>query len=147
MNVSAWCRDPSESSLAAAVGVLILRGGFGVIVFLIHGWHKLLGGLAHLNSGAPWMLAEEIAEMGAPYPFAVAFVATLIQLLCALGLVVGWNSRLNAALLAGVLGGAVVQNLSVGRDPQLAALYLLIAVALAFIGGGRFSIDARRVRS
>jgi len=49
----------------------------------------------------------------------------------------------NAALLAGALCVAIVQNVLARRDPQLAILYVLILVALILLGGGRFSLDAK----
>jgi uncharacterized membrane protein YphA (DoxX/SURF4 family) len=30
-----------------------------------------------------------------------------------------------------------------GRDPQLAILYTVVTTSLIFLGGGRFSLDAR----
>ncbi len=46
-------------------------------------------------------------------------------------------------LLAGALGGAILQNLLAGRDPQLAILYTLVVVTLVIMGGGRYSLDAK----
>jgi len=46
-------------------------------------------------------------------------------------------------LLFGALSGAILQNLLAGRDPQLAILYTLVVLSLAFIGGGRISLDAK----
>jgi len=48
-----------------------------------------------------------------------------------------------AALLVCVLGGAILQNLLADRDPQLAILYTLVAITLVFLGGGKFSLDAK----
>ena len=50
---------------------------------------------------------------------------------------------MNAALLTGALWVAILQNVLARRDPQLPILYMLIMVALIFLGGGRFSLDAR----
>ena len=36
-----------------------------------------------------------------------------------------------------------MQNLLAGRDPQLAILYTLVVVTLVFLGGGKYSLDAR----
>jgi hypothetical protein len=38
---------------------------------------------------------------------------------------------------------ANLQNILAGRDPQLAVLYTLIVFVLAFMGGERFSLDAK----
>lgn len=59
---------------------------------------------------------------------------------------VGRLTRINSALLVGVLGTATIQNLLASRDPQLAILYTLVVLALAMMGGGRFSADARSIR-
>jgi hypothetical protein len=42
----------------------------------------------------------------------------------------------------GALSGAILQNVLADRDPQLAILYTLVVVTIAFMGGGRFSLDA-----
>jgi uncharacterized membrane protein YphA (DoxX/SURF4 family) len=112
------------------------------MIFYIHGWHKLKGGVAYLRKGTRWTLAEEVAEMRFPAPVASAFAATTVQFICSLFLVVGLLTRLNAVLLAGALSVAILQNVLARRDPQLAVLYVLIMVALIFIGGGSFSLDA-----
>ena len=62
--------------------------------------------------------------------------------ICSLFSIVGLFTRINALLLFGALSGAILQNLLAGRDPQLAILYTLVVLTLAFIGGGRISLDA-----
>lgn len=132
-------------SRAAAWGVLGLRAGTGLLIFAIHGWHKLEGGVAFLRTGTPWRLADEVAGMHFPAPLASAFVATAAQFVLGPLLAAGVFTRLSAAVLTTVLSGAVLQNLLAGRDPQLAALYTLVVAAFIFIGGGRFSVDARLI--
>lgn len=135
--------DPDTDSRVASWGVLLLRCAVGVLIFYVHGWHKLEGGLAYLRDGTPWMLAEEVAEMHFPWPVASALAATVVQFVCAPLLAAGAFTRASAAILTAVLGVAVLQNLLAGRDPQLAVLYTLVVAAFSLIGGGRFSIDAR----
>lgn len=130
------------STVASAWGLLLLRGATGLMIFYIHGWHKLLGGIDYLRHGTPWKLVEEIAGMHFPAPLASAFVATVVQLVCGLLLAVGLCTRLSATLLTGALGVAILQNLLSARDPQLAMLYTLIVASFVFIGGGRLSLDA-----
>jgi uncharacterized membrane protein YphA (DoxX/SURF4 family) len=134
--------DADPGSRAAAWGWLLLRFASGALIFYIHGWHKLAVGLDWLRHGTPWILATEIAEMGIPFPAANAFAATAVQFVCAPLLAVGLFTRLNAALLTAVLGGAIAQNLLAGRDPQLAVLYTLVAASFILLGGGRRSLDA-----
>jgi uncharacterized membrane protein YphA (DoxX/SURF4 family) len=124
-------------------GHFVLRVAAGLMIFYIHGWHKLEGWIAYLQHGTPWKLAEEVAEMHFPAPLASAVAATLVQLVSSLLVAVGFFTRLNSLLLVGVMGVAILQNLLAGRDPQLAVLYTLIVFALALMGGGRFSLDAK----
>jgi len=133
--------NSDSRSLPAACGHLTLRVTAGLMIFYIHGWHKLEGWIAYLQHGTPWKLAEEVAEMHFPAPVASAVAATGVQFICSALLVIGLFTRINAAMLVAVLGGAILQNLLAGRDPQLAILYTLIVLALALMGGGRFSLD------
>jgi putative oxidoreductase len=135
--------DTDISAPLAAWGVTLLRVGAGGLIFYIHGWHKLVTGLTFLREGGTWQLVEEIGGMHFPVPVVAAFAATGVQLVCSLFLILGFGTRLSAAVLTVVLGGAIAQNLIAGRDPQLAVLYMLVAAAFIFVGGGRCSVDAR----
>src|SRR5882757_7978249 len=141
MNILRKSLDTDLSSPMATWGHLILRASIGAMIFYIHGWHKLEGGLAYFQHGTPWTLAKEVAEMHFPAPVASAFAATALQFLCSPLLALGLFTRLNAALLTGTLSVAILQNLLAGRDPQLAILYVLVLLSLVFLGGGRFSLD------
>jgi uncharacterized membrane protein YphA (DoxX/SURF4 family) len=77
----------------------------------------------------------------APYPSAV--LATLIQFICPIFIVVGVFTRINAVLLLGALSGAILQNFLAGRSPQLALLYIIVVITIIFLGGGKFSLDAK----
>src|SRR5438132_14386808 len=91
-------------------GHFILRVSAGLMIFYIHGWHKLEGGVAYLQHGTPWRLAQEVAEMHFPAPVISAFAATIVQFVCAPLLAVGLLTRLNAALLTATLSVAILQN-------------------------------------
>ncbi len=127
----------------ASWGHLILRVSVGLMIFYIHGWHKLEGGIAYLQHGTPWKLVEEVAGMHVPAPVPSAFAATAVQFICAPLLAVGLLTRLNAIVLTATLSIAILQNVLAGRDPQLAVLYVLVVVSLIFLGGGKMSLDAR----
>ena len=131
--------------LAVSTGHLILRVVAGLMVFYVHGWHKLEGWLAYLQHGTPWKLAQEVAEMHFPAPIPSAVAATVVQFVCSLFITAGLFTRINAVFLTGVLSVAILQNLLAGRDPQLAILYSLIMGSMIFLGGGRFSLDAKLV--
>lgn len=147
MNLLRKSLSAETDSTVFTWGHLILRVVAGLMIFYIHGWHKLEGWIAYLQHGTPWKLAEEVAAMHFPAPLASAVAATIVQLISSLFIVVGLYTRINAVLLIGVLGVAILQNLLAGRDPQLAILYTLIALTIALMGGGRFSLDAQLSRS
>jgi uncharacterized membrane protein YphA (DoxX/SURF4 family) len=144
MNLLRKSNNTDPAAPAVAWGHLILRASAGLMIFYIHGWHKLEGGLAYLQHGAPWKLAQEVAEMHFPAPVPLAFAAAAVQFLCSPLVALGLFTRFNAALLTGTLSVAILQNLLAGRDPQLAILYVIALLSLAFMGGGRFSLDAWR---
>jgi uncharacterized membrane protein YphA (DoxX/SURF4 family) len=129
--------------VALGLGHLFLRISGGAMIFYIHGLHKLEGWIAYLQHGTPWKLVEEVAGMHFPAPLFSAVAATIVQFVCSLFVIVGLFTRINAALLAGALGGAILQNILAGRDPQLAILYVLVVVTLLIMGGGKYSLDAR----
>jgi hypothetical protein len=52
--------DPG--SPVSSWGHLILRVSAGLMLFCIHGWPKLEGGIAYLQHGTPWKLVEAIAQ-------------------------------------------------------------------------------------
>jgi uncharacterized membrane protein YphA (DoxX/SURF4 family) len=135
--------NPGIGQFPTAYGHLVLRVAAGLMIFYVHGWHKLEGWIAYLQHGTTWKLAEEVAEMHFPAPLASAVAATIVQFICSLLLLVGLFTRVNALLLSGVLGVAILQNLLAHRDPQLAILYTLIVITFVFMGGGKFSLDAK----
>ena len=135
--------DPDGA--AANFEHLFFRVAAGLMIFYIHGLHKLEGWIAYLQHGTPWTLAEEVAGMHFPAPLVSAVAATLVQFVCSLFIVVGLFTRINAALLVCALSGAIMQNLLASRDPQLAILYTLVVITIVLIGGGKYSLDARLI--
>src|SRR3989475_1578719 len=115
MNLLKKSLAAEPNGAAATFGHLFLRISAGLMIFFIHGWHKLEGWIAYLQHGTPWKLAEEVAELHFPAPLASAVAATAVQFICALFLIVGLFTRINAALLVAVLGVAILQNLLAGR--------------------------------
>ena len=67
----------------------------GLMIFYIHGWHKLEGWIAYLQNGTPWKLAEEVAGMHFPAPLASAVAATFVQYICSLFIIIGLFTRIN----------------------------------------------------
>jgi putative oxidoreductase len=143
MNLLKKSLTVEPGGMATTFGYFFLRVSAGIMIFYIHGLHKLEGWIAYVQHGTPWTLAGEVAGMHMPAPLVSAVAATLVQFICSLFVVVGWFTRINAALLVCALSGAILQNLLAGRDPQLAILYTLVVVTLVFMGGGKYSLDAK----
>src|SRR5437773_7348223 len=146
MNILRKSLDTDPSSPMATWGHLIRRASIGTMIFYIHGWHKLEGGLAYLQHGTPWTLAKEVAEMHFPAPVASAFAATFLQFLCSPLLALGLFTRLNAALLTGTLSVAILQTFWPDGTHNWRSFTSSFCLALFFLCGGRFSLDARRYR-
>src|SRR5262249_9340789 len=96
MNLLQKSLDSDPCAPMAAWGDLILRAGIGVMIFYVHGWHKLEGLIAYLQHGTPWKLAEEVAGMHFLAPFPSAVAATLVQFICSLFVTAGLFTRINS---------------------------------------------------
>jgi putative oxidoreductase len=139
------------------VGLLILRLA-GLYLALGHGLGKVIG-LATGESRFP----ATVASMGFPAPMFFAWAAALAEfaggLAVTLGLFTRWAATFAATsmFVAGfvrhhalaqffswlAIAPVADEVLETWRDPELALVYLLVFVALAFAGPGRFSIDAQ----
>jgi putative oxidoreductase len=137
--------------------LLILRLT-GLYLAVGHGWGKAVG----LASGQS-RFVEAVASMGFPAPVLFAWAAALSELAggiaIALGLFTRWAAvfagatmlvaafvrhRASSQLLSSIgIAPASEESLKSWGNPELATIYLAICVALALLGPGRFSVDAR----
>jgi putative oxidoreductase len=148
-----WTRD---------VGLLALRlCGLGLA---LHGWPKLV---ALTSEGADAGFVAGVARLGFPMPLLFAWVAALAELAGGLLVAIGLFTRPAAALAAATMAVAAFvrhrlahhvlvwlgaidvapETLKAWGDPELAAVYCAVFVALASMGGGRFSIERLLRRS
>ena len=124
------------------LGKLILRWTVGGVL-LFHGVHKLQHGVA-------WM---EPLLAGVGLPAFVSYGAYVGEVLAPLLLVVGWQVRLAALTVAANMGMAILLALrgrifslkesGGGWAIELEMLLLLGALAIFFLGSGRYGIAAR----
>jgi putative oxidoreductase len=145
-------------SLRMDVALLVLRpAGLGLAVF--HGWGKLQSLLIGTSR-----FADGLAEMGFPFPVALAWAAALAETVGGLLVFVGFGTRIAAVFCAIVMLTAAVarhhvydqllwklglmtvtpESAKIWGSPELALVYLMAFVALALAGGGRLSLDRGR---
>lgn len=115
--------------------LLITRLVFGGLM-LTHGWPKLM---KIINSD--WGFADPLGIGAAPS----LILAVFAEFFCALAIVLGWKTRLfSIPLIFTMLVAALIIH---GSDPladkEMAILYLGGFAVLAFMGGGRLSIDRK----
>jgi putative oxidoreductase len=137
------------------VALLILRlAGFGLLV--VHGWSKLVA-----LAGGDTRFAEGIGQLGFPAPLVFAWAAALAESLGGLLVGVGLLTRFAApacafTMLVAAFGRhrahlhflawlglrpASEEARKAWGNPELALLYLIVFIALAFLGSGRISLD------
>ena len=120
------------------------RIAVAVLVFVCHGWHKIFEAFGYFVGDKEWKLVVEISELGLPLPSLSALFATFAQTLGAILVGLGWWTRIASLIVVASLLGAILQNISTGRDPQLAILYTLSMMLIAGTGGGSWKLENRK---
>jgi putative oxidoreductase len=121
-------------------GLLILRLGTGGLM-LPHGWAKL-NRLIEGFSSVEGVQFYDWLGIGSTASLALTVVGELVAPLM---IVIGWKSRWGSALLAITMGVAafMVHWEDPLSDKEHALLFFIPAVALAFMGPGKWSLDRK----
>ena len=123
------------------LGKLILRLSLGILV-LLHGIAKLTGGIGGIVG-----MVE-----GAGLPGVLGYGALVGEVLGPLMLILGFHARIGAALIAinmlFAIGLAHMGDLAMlteqgGWALELQGMFLFTAIALVFLGPGRWSVNQR----
>jgi putative oxidoreductase len=123
------------------LGKFIIRVTLGLLV-LLHGVAKITGGLG----GIEGML------QGAGLPAFLAYGAYIGEVIAPLLLIVGFQTRLAAVLVAvnmlvaiflAHLGQLTQLNAQGGWALELQGMFLFTAIGVALVGAGRFSADRK----
>ena len=123
------------------LGKLVLRLSLGILV-LLHGIAKLTGGIGGIVG-----MVE-----GAGLPGVLGYGALVGEVLGPLMLILGFHARIGAALVAinmlFAIGLAHMGELATlteqgGWALELQGMFLFTAIALVFLGPGRFSVNQR----
>ena len=136
--MSAFQRFPSRD-----LGLLILRGA-GFLLAATFGLQKFSWYWTAFHAGKSLSaigLAPLIARMGFPTPVVLALWITFNESIGALLIGYGFLTRILAASAALGMAGALYTSVRLHEDWLRAALYLIVFVALALIGPGKFSVD------
>lgn len=120
------------------IGKLILRLALALMM--------LLHGLAKLNHGVAWIIA---ALQGMGLPGFLAYGVFIGELLAPMMVLVGYQMRIGALLIVGNMCVAIVLahrsdilalNATGGWAIELQAFYLFVALALVFLGPGKYAL-------
>lgn len=126
----------TPGSTSPSLGLLILRLGTGAFLIYGHGWGKL----THFSEEAQ-QFSNPIG-LGSPTSLALAIFA---EVFCAIAVMLGLCTRLAAIPI--IVTMAVAGLLHHAADPfgrkEKALLYLVAYVAIALMGAGRYSLDAK----
>ncbi len=123
------------------LGKLLLRTVLGMLI-LLHGISKIMSGPAFVISAA----------VSAGLPAAMGYLVYLGEVVAPILLIAGIWSRLAALVIAGNMAFAVflvhtkqlaLISESGGWTLELQGMFLVSALALVFLGAGRFSIGGR----
>ena len=121
------------------LGLLLIRLGFGLGFIYFHGWSKLVGGPERWASVGS---AVENLGIGFGHTF-FGFMAAFAEAIGGLLFAVGFLFRPAAILVVITMFVAWVMHVSTGQgNPAHAFKNLWVALGLAFIGPGRYSVDA-----
>ena len=123
------------------LGKLVLRLALGILI-LLHGIAKLTGGIGGIVG-----MVE-----GAGLPGVLGYGALVGEVLGPLMLILGFRARIGAALIAinmlfaiglAHMGELASLGQSGGWALELQGMFLFTAIALVFLGPGRFSVNQR----
>ena len=122
------------------IGLLVMRVGLGAMM-IGHGWGKLTGG------PETWVkLGGAMDTFGITFaPTFWGFCAAAAEVFGGLALIVGLGTRFAAAALAFTMFVAFAKHFAAGdgfRGWSHAAEDGIAFLALIFMGGGRYSLDA-----
>jgi putative oxidoreductase len=136
-----WIREVTVDSDLAA---LLLRAALGAVM-VAHGWNHLFG------AGGVAGTARWFASMGLRPPKVHALASGSLELLAGSALLLGLFTALQCAAVVGVMTVALVvahrRNgffiFRPGQGWEYVAVLIVTAVALAVLGPGAWSLDAR----
>lgn len=124
------------------IALLVLRVGLA-IVFLLFGYHKLA------NPSQTTAEIQLMLNLGLGAVSAINYYMGLTEVIVALGLIFGVKTRL-AGLVAALMTTSILVSffvkfgVSINPDLYRDVGLTAIGIAIAILGGGKYSLDARQ---
>ena len=126
---------------ALNVGLLVLRLGAGVSLFLLFGLDKVKAANAFAHSGV-WEFVDFNRKAGVPLPIVAALLQTLNESAGALLAAIGLQTRIASGSVALGFIAATYFSIRMGEGAWLIAiLYAVMFATVTLTGGAKFSID------
>ena len=125
------------------VGLLIIRLALGVI-FMAHGAQKLFGAFGGGGIGGT---AGFFGSIGLPMPGVMAWLVAIFEFFGGLLVLIGFLTPLGGLMIAAVMVGAILTVhlpkgfFAANGGIEFPLMLLASALALAFSGPGRFSVE------
>ena len=124
-------------------GILILRVAIGLLIY----GHAMQKALGWFHGPGPAAASAMFDKWGFRPARPMVYMAAAVECTGGMLLILGLATPLACAMLIGALAVACLPNLgnglwAAGGGYELALLYGLSSVAIAFTGSGRFSVDA-----
>ncbi len=124
--------------LYVSYSLLILRVIASVMMFINHGWNKILAGQEKWNRlGTALTDFIGIDFMSVFFGFMAAFSESIGMVMVIFGIF----TRPAAFLLLFTMFVASMNHLVDGKFPELAIMYLIVMLVLLISGPGKFSLD------
>lgn len=139
MSVNVPAAEPQISGAAGSTAVLLGRVLISLI-FILAGYSKLTG----IAGTAGWF-----ASIGLPVPTVTAVLVGVVELVGGLAILVGWQTRIAAIVIAlFTLGATAIAHMDFSDGTQVLFLQKNLAIAggllfLAVFGPGAYSLDRR----
>jgi len=127
-----------------SIALFLVRAGCGFMLFYLHGLDKLKAAYAHFAHGAEWQMPGMLASVGIPMVTLFALYATFAEGIASLFLAAGALTRYAAIVIVLSFLGAIYFHIKTSTRPELALLYLGVALVFVFVDPGRLAVDGMR---
>ena len=126
------------------VGLLFLRVSYAGMLIGFHGWARFFRAFNYAVHHQPWTFVALVQRLGFPIPGVFAVLSALAESIGALCIGLGFFTRWAALIVAINMSVAFYNEAakwSNGGTPELPGLYLIGALVIIILGGGRYGID------